>query len=223
MCSCLIYTLCVQLFFLILMAAISLYCSLTDTKAENFLLSGPLRPAKRAQWLLDEPHVISINNGQRQWWPHSLILVLYCPSLLSLYPSSSSSSSSSSLSRLANILMLLSPGSLSTLPSADNADWQVKQCAAERGESDTAEGRERRRLFGFLLALMWAKQMNDIVIQGVKLKNKDTEEWKISDWRTVRIKAMPWIRFCVAERQATAWPWNYIIEVPHLVRIFLLM
>lgn len=42
------------------------------------------------------------------------------------------------------------------------------------------EGR-KRRLLGFLLALMLAKQMNDIVIQGVELKNKGTEEWKISD------------------------------------------
>ncbi len=117
---------------------------------------------------------------------------------------------SSSLSRLANILMPVRPGSLSTLPSADNADWQVNRVQLREGRAiqwRRAEGR-KRRLLGFLLALMWAKQMNDIVIQGVKPKNKDSEEWKISDWRTVRIKAVPWIRFSVAERQATAWPWN---------------
>lgn len=46
--------------------------------------------------------------------------------------------------------------------------------------------------------------MNDIVIQRVKPKNKDTEEWKILDLGTVKIKAMLRTRFGVAERQATA-------------------
>lgn len=97
-----------------------------------------------------------------------------------------------SLSMLANILMPLLFGSLSMLPSTDNADWQVSrvQLREERAvQWRRAEGR-KRRLLGFLLALMWAKQMNDIVIQGVKPKNKDTEGWNISHWRSVRIKAM---------------------------------
>lgn len=159
----------------------------------------------------------------QQWTVTAVTSVTHSPSSLPVtaFPPPFFFSTSSSLSRLANILMPLRPGSLSTLPSADNADWQVKPCAAEREgramQRRRAEGRERR-LLGFLLALMWAKQMNDIVIQGVKPKNKDSEERKISDWRTVRIKAMPWIWFSVAERQATAWPWNY--EVLHLVKNF---
>lgn len=131
---------------------------------------------------------------------HSFSCFSHCLLLFWVFFLSSFFYTACTLCRQANILIPLHPNSLSALPSADNADWQVNRSLLREGraiQQRRVEGR-KRRLLGFLLALMLAKQMNDIVIQGVELKNKGTEEWKISDWRGVRIKAILWIKFGVA-------------------------
>lgn len=150
---------------------------------------------EHARLLFDKSDVISIDSDLG----HSFSCFSHCLLLFWVFFLSSFFYTACTLCRQANILIPLHPNSLSALPSADNADWQVNRSLLREGraiQQRRVEGR-KRRLLGFLLALMLAKQMNGIVIQGVELKNKGTEEWKISDWRGVRIKAILWIKFGV--------------------------